>query len=62
MNRKLQKMFGCIVVVLTMLSTSLNDGSLPAMAEAKRARCTNQLKKGEIDFFYCTKFAVAKYT
>ena len=53
-------MFGCIVVVLAMLSGSLNDGDVPAMAQAKRSKCTNQLKKGDVDFFYCTKFAVAK--
>lgn len=43
-----------------MFSASLNDSEVPAMAQAKRSKCTNQLKKGDQDFFYCTKFAVAK--
>jgi hypothetical protein len=60
MNRKLQKMFGFIVVILTMFSSSLNDSEFPAIVQAKRSKCTNQLKKGDQDFFYCTKFAVAK--
>lgn len=53
-------MFGIVAVVLTVLMSSNSESAHPALAEAKKSRCVDKLKKGDQDFFYCTKFAVAK--
>jgi hypothetical protein len=60
MKRRLQKVFGLLMVAMAVLSQSFDDGANPLLAEARVSRCSNQLKKGQQDFFYCSKFAVAK--
>ena len=46
-----------MVAVAILLSLEI-DSAL--FSEAKRAKCTNKLNKYDDNFFYCTKFAVAK--
>ena len=60
-GKKMSLMLMMMVIILMTYLDKLDDG-VTFMAQAKRARCVNKLKSGDQDFFYCTKFAVAKGT